>query len=522
MRSLSLLISLATMLTNSALSQQASRQNLKFPESIAKNELVGYVLDDKGQPLEGVTVDAWSWYKGNETTTDKNGFFRLKNLDQDQKVEVRFSKPDYSPHYIVQQSIGQPGFVVELDSLTYIEGTVTGPDGEPVANAVIQGDQGPNQGDGVLIGHVRTETKSDAQGKYRLYCHPGQYEVKVSVPDVGVAHLVDILVEKTEAELLDISLAEGVTFKARVIESVTGKPFEGLVLWHWHTPTLKGVSDAAGNIEIPDLLPGKQEFDFGFGESRKFNQFTIYDKGPIGRWWSDSALNEWERKSTEENGWQRNFDGMTFELLPDMDVVEIVVEIGAQVTGHVYDPDGKPIGGATVAPAKTGSGNSITGDTRYSTETKEDGSYEVVLPASNDFEYNLVVQDGKYQQFRNFAGTVSQPFKTTPGQKVVDLDFTLNPPATIRGKIIGRGDLEGKEVRAVNTDMLDNRYYVPTAKTQKDGTFEIRCVRPGETMVQVEPFWLDPRQAPDASNKIVDVKEGGTIEGIELNFTAGQ
>ena len=487
---------------------EADVSGLKFPEKIAKTELVGYVLDSEGKPLEGVLVDAWSWYKGNETKTDKNGFFRLKKLSGERKVEVRFSKANYSPHYVVQQPIGQPGLVIKLDQLTFIEGIVEGPDGNPVPNAEVQSEQGPNQADGVRIGHVRTTTKANKDGRYRLYVHPGVHEVKVSVPGVGVARYPDIQVDKTEAEQLDISLDEGVTFRAKVVDSVSGEPFKGLVLWHWQTKGMKGVSDENGMIEISGRLPGVQEFDFGFGTIKKRGQFKVFEKGPIGRWWSPQATTEWGRRRIEPDGWQRNFDSMSFELLPEMEPVEIIVEIGAQVTGHVYDPDGNPVEGATVAPAKTGSGNSITGDTRYSVKTKKDGSYTVVLPASHNFEYNLIAHDGTYQKWRNWAGDVSESFQTKPGQKIVNLDFKLHRPATIRGKISGSGDLAGKRVTATSKGMDDNRYYVPTTKTKADGSFELKFVRPGEIVVHVE---FHP-------SVTLEVEEGETIEDVKIDF----
>ena len=54
--------------------------------------------------------------------------------------------------------------------------------------------------------------------------------------------------------------------------------------------------------------------------------------------------------------------------------MEIVVEKGVRIRGRVVDPDGKPVVGATVAPALTGTGNSLTGDTRFSVTSKDGGA----------------------------------------------------------------------------------------------------------------------------------------------------
>src|SRR5205814_7900786 len=57
-------------------------------------ELAGTVVDDDGKPIEGVLADAWTWYKGNEATTDKAGHFHIKNIETqfNNKAEVRFTK----------------------------------------------------------------------------------------------------------------------------------------------------------------------------------------------------------------------------------------------------------------------------------------------------------------------------------------------------------------------------------------------------------------------------------------------
>src|SRR6185312_477012 len=102
----------------------------------------------------------------------------------------------------------------------------------------------------------------------------------------------------------------------------------------------------------------------------------------------------------------RNFDGIDFDLKPGMEPVTITLERGVTVTGRVLDPEGKPVAGATVAPALTGTGNSLTGDTRFSAATDKDGHFSVLLPASGAREYNLVAHDGKDQQWRTWANGV--------------------------------------------------------------------------------------------------------------------
>jgi hypothetical protein len=72
------------------------------------------------------------------------------------------------------------------------------------------------------------------------------------------------------------------------------------------------------------------------------------------------------------------------------------------------------------------------------------------------------------------------------------------------------------QVRAMMTDGRDNRYYVPTTKTDKDGNFELKHIRPGEAMIQAEPFWLDPKQAPAGSSNIMEIEAGKVRDGVEI------
>jgi hypothetical protein len=190
------------------------------------------------------------------------------------------------------------------------------------------------------------------------------------------------------------------------------------------------------------------------------------------------------------------------------------------VTGKVLDPDGKPVAGATVAPALTGTGNSLTGDTRFSVKTDKDGGFRVVLPASGDREYNLIAHDGEYQQWRTWANGVRPPFRTRPGEAIDGVELRLDRPAVVRGRVTdAKGQpIAGREVRASAADRLENRYYDPTATTAADGTYELKFVRPGEQFIQVAPFWLDARQAPEGTSRTETLAAGEAKAGVDFQL----
>ena len=272
-------------------------------------------------------------------------------------------------------------------------------------------------------------------------------------------------------------------------------------------PSVVGTSDSQGIIRIPAMMPGP--FNFGMIGAEGY-----------ARWWSDACKSEWTRgQQADRFGFQRNFDGLDFDMKPGMPAVTIRAEKAATVRGRVLDPSGKPVAGATVAPALTGSGNSLTGDTRFSVETDRNGAFTMRLPASGEIAYNLVAHDGKFQEWRTWANGILAPFQTKPGEVMENVTLSLTRPATVRGRVVNDAGqpVAGREVRASAADKMENRYYDPTTTTRADGTFELRFIRPGEQHIQVEPFWLYATDAPTASSRTFTLAEGQTKTGVELD-----
>ena len=207
-----------------------------------------------------------------------------------------------------------------------------------------------------------------------------------------------------------------------------------------------------------------------------------------------------------------------------MEPVTITVERGVTIKGRVLDPDGHPVPGATAAPALTGTGNSLTGDTRFSVTTDSEGRFTALLPASGNRDYNLVAHDGKYGQWRTWANGVLPPMRTKPGEVREGVDITLARPATISGRVTDPAGkpVVGRDVRASAADGLENRYYDPTTTTAADGTFTLKFVRPGEHFIQVAPFWLNARDAPRGTSKTLTLASGHIETGVEFQVPPGQ
>ena len=475
------------------------------------DELAGLVVDADFNPLADVLVDIWTFRAGTETTTDENGLFRLKiGNEGTRKVEIQFSKPGYSPDYRVQQTPGEIMFV-GLDNKTFIEGTLRGTDGKPVANATIKGTQGMQQHDEFAFPGPTTLATTDAEGRYRMYVFRDNYDIRVSVPGAGVARVSEVRVNHEETKSLDIQLRPAVRFEAKVVDAISREPVEKFVLWNCFDSSILGVSDAEGKIVIDGMLPG--EFEFFCGQGEPLDQCggtPCYGNGNLGRWWSADAAHEHEQMKIGKNGWQDNFDNLAFNLSVGMKPVTIETERGVTFSGRVYDPDGKPVEGATVAPALNG--YSLTGDTRYSTKTERDGGYRVVMPAGNTVQYGLMAHDGDYQEWRNWANGISELISTKPGQQFENFDLKLNRPATVRGRlVIDEGLSVGdREVTAEAADKRENNYYDPKTKVNADGTFELKFLRPGKQTIHLG------RMRPSKSSVEVELKEGEIRQRIEL------
>ena len=256
--------------------------------------------------IPGVLVDIWDRFLGNETKTDDQGRFRLsaqlrdKNgrklpggFSRHENLEVRFLKEGYSPVLILDRQAGTDDWNITMDSRTYFEGKVTGPDGKPVPNVLIRADQGPKsvkRGDrngrsqrDYVIRTIWTETRSGPDGHYRLYVQADGYRIEARVPGVGVKRITTSIREHEEPSR-STSRWNAASRSERAIDTGTTKPVPNVWLHNWDYWRYKGIegkSNDTGDIVIEDMLPGK--FDFQV-------EATGY-----ARWWSDQAASPQSR-----------------------------------------------------------------------------------------------------------------------------------------------------------------------------------------------------------------------------------
>jgi len=486
------------------------------PRAVQPGQLSGQVVDASGRPLPGVEVDAWTWHPGNETRTGEDGRFQLNGFEPGEEVEVEFRRAGYSPALFAARQAGTAGWTITLRNDTYLEGRVVGRDGRPVPFARVRAARGPIRNPNVVIGSVWTETTTDSAGKYRLYLEPDTYDLKLRLPNVGVARYEGTRIAAGEKRNFDIRLQPGPAFRAEMVDSETGRPIKGIRLWNGREPGIEGVSNEAGQLTIEDMMPGPFEFYVAAASDPGPSELA----GEYARWWSPDAVNPDERLELRDGGrtFQRNFDSLTFNVRDNVVPVRIFLEKAVSISGRVVDPDGMPVAGATVAPAKTGTANSITGDTRYSVRTAADGTFRMRLPASGNAQYNLVAHDGGYQEWRRWANGVGEPFKTQPGDVLSEVTLTLSRPCVVRGRVVdGAGaPLADHRVRTQAADRLANRYYDPQTTTDENGEFELRFVRPGRHYVQADPFWLVADGGESPASKLVTTDPAQPVVDVVL------
>lgn len=139
-------------------------------------------------------------------------------------------------------------------------------------------------------------------------------------------------------------------------------------------------------------------------------------------------------------------------------------------------------------------------------------------PAGGEIAYNLIAHDGKFQEWCAWADGILPPFRTRPGEVMDNVAISLTRSATVRGSVAETASqpAAGREVRASAADKRENRFYDPTTNAVADDTFELRFIRAGEQHIEIAPFWLYARDAPDTSSRTLTLAEDKSKSGIEL------
>ena len=445
-------------------------------------------------------------YYPHKTTTDNAGRFHLKGLDKQRRNQLRISKEGFSPWYELNQSAGIGDLKVALNNKTYFEGTVTSPDGKPVPNALVRADSGPKVTDDQLhLPHVWTETTSDAEGHYKLFVAPDSYMLQVRVPDSGIAR-ARAIVNADQALAQDIHLEPGIRFLVNCVDGDTGAAVAGAVLNVYRQKGMRATTDANGQAVFEHMPADRFEFE-------------VTAKTYV-KWWSADAANE--RLRERPQNLSLRWENIEFDVTPDAKPATIQLEKGITIAGQVIDPDGKPVADATIATAKFGWADSIDSTKQFTARTDAQGAFSIMLPASGDDQFCLIAHDGEYGKWRKWANGVTDPMQTKPGENKDDVTIKLTTPATIKGQVVDKAGnpVPDKWVRVMSIDERDSRYTAPDTHSDKEGNFELKFVRPGDVLVQAEPFIMKNEfgRTPPIIGVSVTVAENEVKEDVKLTI----
>lgn len=197
----------------------------------------GVVRNEQGKPIPGVkvrlSISSGKYERAGMCLalwdsvflTDAQGRWRLDHVPrQTNSIAIGLEHPDYisaaGPVQLSgtqQRQIEDRTAVMVMKEGIPVTGTVTGPDGKPVAGAT------------VLLGEWyspdRLRASTDQQGRYRFALEPGATVLTVACP--GLSPALRIIQVQSRMKPVDFRLEPGNTLRVRVVGK-DGKPIRGI------------------------------------------------------------------------------------------------------------------------------------------------------------------------------------------------------------------------------------------------------------------------------------------------------
>ncbi|MHC4820660.1 MAG: carboxypeptidase regulatory-like domain-containing protein, partial [Planctomycetota bacterium] len=446
--------------------------------------LTGRVKGPDGHPLEGATVrhvpkgdgNDWSlrWRLGRATPTmtDAEGVFKVTNVETGALI-VQFAHPKFlssSRNDVTAEEGGSVDLDAQLEAGKTLEGKVVGPDGQPFPGARIdinrQGDL-PSGADPYY--QAPDDLSTAADGTFSVEgVMPGSYRLMATAD--GAADSEPVTVD-AGGQPVTLQLATAYSISGKVV-SRDGQP--------------------VGNARVTAMLKkGDVEEQVQSTNTNREGAFILEDV-PGGTYTVKAAAG-WGMGRSRANLMPKTVENVQAGA---SDLV-IEVEAGLTMKGKVIGPDGEPM---------------AEGWLNARQEKPEEGQEAVTSNgALLNGEFELTgLAPGKYRVTVYGNGTSSKSVVAEAGDEDVVVDYRSG--GAIEGRVLLPDGMPAANVW-VSANGPGGQ---GGGRTSDDGSFSLTGLEPGK--YTVSSFWNNEGTMHNGSMTELDVTEGGTLRGIEINL----
>ncbi len=475
------------------------------------------VVDEGGKPIKGAKLSSTE-YQNPQLIQGQELVFKETRISSNAKGEfepvlfdryLRIDTKGYATRWIPRSVLLDGPVRVTLQSRTSCEGVLRNKAGKSIADRVLHFVTEQKVYDPRYMSYgcdeslsnlkpLRIGVKTDAKGKFSAVLEPGKWRL------VGSASGDFIIDESFELKLgkkleLEPTLKPSANLIVKVRDKETSELVAGAVIYLQksmgpssltHLSPEKEVED--GELAFKGLLPGK--YTVIYIQALKFE-----DMGK-NKYIKANAVNIKEEKSPFPLG----FNGEVYELELKQGIKTLDVELtsGVLIKGIVSSELIKDNSQITVGVLENrGSYSTMIAGVRC----KKNGEFSCYAPASKDFGYRLIAYESKNISERIVAPAVSEQFAIRKGM-VKEFTLELKPGGTLIGRVIDSNNkpLAGQTIGIQQE--VDEQSGRDWTKTDKDGSFVMKGIRPGRVDVRFH------RDGGNLDKKGIQIKIGQAVD----------
>ncbi|MEQ8762516.1 MAG: carboxypeptidase regulatory-like domain-containing protein [Planctomycetota bacterium] len=434
--------------------------------------IVGQVESASGEPVAGAEIriarqpqrrrmGGGPLLPPRKTRSAEDGSFRLEGLEKElHRVRVRAEGYlDATIENLLPED-GPPETTrtVTLARGRTLTGTVTGPSGQPLADATVTIQPKTRRGTNP---EVERSTSTDAEGRYTLETIGWETTLVIASHDRFAQSINSV--DTREDRTVDLSLGLPGTVTGRVVDSQSKGPVSSATLMFVPIDDARGrdhsrrmrtvtLDDAGGHFEVAGLDPGRFLIAIRRAE--------LFEAGPI----LEVAAGENSPQPIE-----------AMALIP--------------LSGRVVSQEGKPVEGATVrvkvgrvpdfrSPLPTEVvTKSMISPPEWTAESGADGQWRLDGVDHGELEIFAFHQDAGRSR--------SVEKKVAAGDRVDGLELTLIPRGSLDARLMLDGQPAPAEVRVEINGPLGQGAEVHRSLTDENGSVRFRDLRPGEWAIFV-------------------------------------